>query len=334
MCIPNSKHGVFQGRKNGKQKAGFLRLFTLLMTVILLAAVTTAPVHAADGGKTEKECSLELRYQHDGHGIAESGVRLYRAAEVSADGEYTLTGPFAEYPLKVNGVQTQTEWKEAAVTLAAYAAADSVVPEQSEKTDANGIVRFSSLKTGLYLVISETAATDDGYCIFAPFLISLPGIDDSGNRVYDVSANPKSEAHEPSPEEIEHKVVKIWNDADYKRYRPKYITVDILKNGEKVSEQILSEANNWSYAWTAPDDGSVWQAVERKVPEHYTVTVREENNMITVTNTTTETVPDPKPPKTGDSRHTELYALAMALSGTVLLLLGIAKRRSDAHAEK
>ena len=110
--------------------------------------------------------------------------------------------------------------------------------------------------------------------------------------------------------------------------------MDILKNGEKISEQILSEANDWSYAWTAPDDGSVWQAVERDVPEHYTVTVREENNIITITNTTTETVPDPKPPQTGDNSHIELYVLLMALSGTVLLLLGIAKRRSGGHAEK
>lgn len=110
--------------------------------------------------------------------------------------------------------------------------------------------------------------------------------------------------------------------------------MDILKNGEKISEQILSEANDWSYAWTAPDDGSVWQAVERDVPEHYTVTVREENNIITITNTTTETVPDPKLPQTGDNSHIELYVLLMALSGTVLLLLGIAKRRSGGHAEK
>lgn len=325
MPIPN---------KTGRRQAGFLRFLTLLMTVTLLISTLSATAFAAGYIDTEKECSLELHYQHDGNCFENSDVKLYRVAEVPADGAYTLSGSFAEYPVKVNGIKTQTEWKETAATLASYVAADSIQPKSAAKTDPDGTARFSALKTGLYLVISETVETDEGSYIFAPFLISLPNLDESDNWMFDVSANPKCEAYYPTPGEIGHKVVKLWNDADYKRHRPKSITVDILKNGEKISEQILSEANDWSYAWTAPDDGSVWQAVERDVPEHYTVTVREENNIITITNTTTETVPDPKPPQTGDNSHIELYVLLMALSGTVLLLLGIAKRRSGGHAEK
>lgn len=311
-----------------------LRFFTTLIAVTLLVSTLSVTAFAAGFIDTEKDCSLELHYQHDSQGIEGNAVKLFRVAEVSADGTYTLTGSFTKYRVKVNGVKTQSEWNEAAATLASYAAADSIQPEQAEKTNADGTVKFSSLKTGLYLVISDSVETDEGIYIFAPFLISLPGMNENDNWIFDVSANPKCEAHYPTPSEIGHKVVKLWNDAGYKRHRPKSITVDILKNGEKVSEQILSEANDWSYAWTSPDDGSVWQAVERDVSEHYTVTVREENNIITITNTTTETVPDPKPPQTGDSGHIEFYVLLMALSGTVLLLLGITKKRSDAHAEK
>ena len=342
MHIPNRKLNVFLSGGNGRLKGGFLRFFTVLMTVLmtvfmtvtLLGSMAAVTAFAAGDIDTEKECSLKLHYQHDGQGFGENEVKLFRVAEVSAYGEYRLTGSFAKYRVKVNGVQTQTEWKEAAATLAAYAAADSVQPEQTAKTDTDGIVYFSTLKSGMYLVISEDAVNDERNTIFAPFLISLPNLDESDNWVFDISANPKSETHYPTPSEIEHKVVKLWNDADYKRHRPESITIDILKNGEKVSGQVLSEENDWSYAWTAPDDGSVWQAVEREVPEHYTVTVREDDNIITITNTTTETVPDPKPPQTGDNRHIEFYVLFMALSGTVLLLLGITKRRSDSHAEK
>ncbi len=334
MYIPNRKRGLFLNEKNGGQKYGFPRFLTVLMTVTLFVSTASLTAFAAGNIDAKKECSLELHYQYDGQSLGENSVKLFRVAGVSADGAYTLTGSFSEYRVKVNGVKTQTEWNETAATLASYAAADSIQPEQTAKTDADGTVRFSSLKTGLYLVESEAVTTDERSYIFAPFLISLPNLDDSDSWVFDVSAEPKCEAHYPTHSEIKHKVVKLWNDADYKRHRPESITVDIFKNGEKVSEQVLSEANDWSYSWTSPDDGSVWQAVEREVPEHYTVTVRYENNIIAITNTTTETVPDPKLPQTGDNSHIEFYVLLMALSGTVLLLLGIAKRRSDARGEK
>lgn len=334
MHITNRKRRWLSDIDNGRRESGFLRFFTVFMILMLLVSTATVTAFAAGSIDTERECSLELHYRQDGNGFEGNGVKLFRAAEVSTDGIYTLTEAFAGYRVKVNDIQDQAEWREAAAALAAYVAADSVTPEQASATDSDGSVRFSSLKTGLYLVISEDIATDECTYSFAPFLISLPNLDESDNLIFDVSANPKYEAYTPTMSEIEHKIVKLWNDADYKRHRPESITVDILKNGEKVSEQVLSDTNDWSYAWMSPDDGSVWQAIECEVPEHYTVTVREEGSIITVTNTTTETVPDPQPPQTGDNGHMELYVLLMALSGTVLLLLGITKRRSDVHAEK
>lgn len=307
------------------------RLFALLICSALLFGALSVTALALD---TEKACSLALHYGYDKSVFEQNGVKLFRVAEVSADGTYTMTGAFAAYRVKVNGVSTQTEWKETAATLSSYTAADSVTPDRDGKTDKDGVIRFADLKTGLYLVVSDTVETAAASYIFAPFMISLPNIGEDGNWVYDVSANPKCEAHTVTPAEIEHKVVKLWNDADCTIYRPESITVDILKNGEKVSEQVLSEQNNWSYAWTSPDDGSVWQAVERDVNEHYTVTVREENNIITITNTTTENGDKPEPPHTGDTNHTQAYVLLMAVSGMALLLVGMTKLRRDANAEK
>jgi len=308
----------------------FRRLFALLTVCALLFGALSVTAFALDA---EKVCSLALHYGYDKNVFEGNGVKLYRVAEVSADGTYTLTGAFTSYRVKLNGVSTQTEWKETAVTLASYAAADSITPDRDDKTDKDGAVRFNELKTGLYLVISDTVETDTEAYIFAPFMISLPNIGEDGMWVYDVSANPKSEAHTVTPAEIEHKVVKLWNDADCSIYRPDSITVDILKNGEKGSEQVLSDKNNWSYTWKSPDDGSVWQAVEREVNEHYTVTVREENNIITITNTTTETPDKPEPPHTGDTNHTQAYVLIMAVSGMALLLIGMTKLRRNANAE-
>ncbi len=315
-----------------------IRFTALLMAVITMAffvmSVVTVTVSAAGCIDTEKECSLELSYHQEEKKFQNCGVKLYRVAEVSTDGTYTLTGAFADYPVKVNDVFTSTQWKEAASTLAAYAVADKILPAQEAKTDADGMVRFSTLQTGLYLVVSEDIVADKCTYIFAPFLIAVPNLDKNDNWVFDVSANPKLEVHHPTPGEIEHKVIKLWEDAGYEKNRPDNIRVEIFRDGKKVSEQILSKENNWSYFWTAPNDGSVWKAVEREVPQGYTVTARENGTTITLVNTYTKeppVPPQPNPPHTGDDTNLALYFVLMMVSGIFLIVLG--KKRTRKNVE-
>lgn len=304
-----------------------VRIAALLMTFVTVAFFMTVTesvtVSAAGYIDTEKACSLELNYNYEEKKINGCNVKLYRAAEVSTDGKYTLIGSFAGYSVEVNDMSTFTEWNEAASTLSAYATADKILPDQTAKTNADGTVRFSALQTGLYLVVSEDTVTDECTYIVAPFLIAVPNLDKNDNWVFDVSANPKSEVHFPTSGEIEHKVIKLWEDAGYEKDRPDSIIVDILKDGEKVSEQVLSKQNNWSYFWTAPDDGSVWQAVERDIPQNYTVTVREDSRTITIVNTSTNTPPVlPIPnPTTGGNTNLALYFILMIISGIFLIVL-------------
>lgn len=296
-----------------------------LTLIMLLMCMIPISVSAAAYIDTEREGALELHYQYEAQALDGVPVKIYRTAEVSSDGRYTLSGAFAQYPVRVNDITESSEWNEAAVTLATYAVADSIAPTASSVSGAEGKVSFSTLETGLYLVVSGSLETLECTYLFAPFLISIPNLDTGGSWIYEVLANPKAEAEYPHPVEVEHKVIKLWEDSGYEKNRPASITVDILKNGEKVFEKTLSAENNWVYCWTAPDDGSVWQAVERSVPADYTVSVRKDGPTITIKNTFAKEPPvvnPPKDPQTGDNSQIEVYFVLLIISGLALIVIG------------
>ena len=82
----------------------------------------------------------------------------------------------------------------------------------------------------------------------------------------------------------------------------------------------LSSENNWSYSWTVPDDGAVWQIVERNVPEDYSVTIERKGNTFIAVNAYDGEEP---PPETGDTGNIYLYVILICIAGVLLLVLGI-----------
>ncbi len=277
--------------------------------------------------------SLTVRYLQQEEGCAGLTVPLFRVAELGPEGSYIPTGVFGEYPVRLNGIQTQTEWRNTAVTLAAYAAADGLEPTHIAVTDRQGNGIFSGLSTGLYLIPAQQVESLAGVTVFEDFFVVLPGApsesDPAGKPLYDVTAIPKQTAFTPAPGELEYRVVKQWKD-DTDALRPASVTVEILKNGALHSTQTLSAVNNWCYRWKAPDDGSQWRAVEREAPAGYTVTVSQQETTLILTNSYTGEDPGKIPgdtPETGDTRVLWPYVLAMCFSGAVLLLLGIRRAR-------
>lgn len=125
-------------------------------------------------------------------------LTLYQAAEIKeTDGNYSFvyTGAFVGCELSLEDVQSE----KLARGLAAY-----IKNRQSQENDTDssqelfgeitkeigntGTVSFSDLKTGLYLLIQETAA--EGYSAVSPFLVTVPFYD-SNAWSYDVDASPK-----------------------------------------------------------------------------------------------------------------------------------------------
>lgn len=296
------------------------------LTVIMMFSMTSV---ARDFVETDRKCTLDLTYKYEETFFSGVEVNIYKVASFTKVGEFELAGAFADYAVDVVNVKSQDEWNALADTLAAYVVADSLMPTATATTNENGVAAFADLEVGLYLIGGFIAEyIDNGTVQYDDFLLSVPGLDDAENWIYDVDSLPKPLYHEPVYEEIEYSVVKLWKDSGNENKRPVIIEVEILKNGEHQETVNLSAENNWSYSWIGLDDGSVWQVVERNVPEDYTVTFENKETSFIITNTYLT-----EEPPTGDSFNAIPYIVIMCASGALLILVGIIRRRkADAEA--
>ncbi len=309
-------------------------------TAFICAAVCLALVsmpfalHAASTAEalapisTSAECSLAVSYTYEGVGFAGARVNLYKIADVSSDYIYTLTEDFAPTRLQLNGVATAGEWDTVRTTLETYVAASGTGACASICTDEAGRATFRDLAPGMYLVSSVQCSSDGFRYYFASTLTALPGLAEDGTWNYDVDVRPKSVADDPTGDDVEYKVLKLWKDGEKASARPTSVEVDILRNGERVKTVTLSGKNNWSYSWYAEDDGSEWLVSEKNVPDGYVMTVEKRTATFTIVNS----VPDAPPPavsETGDSANLWLYVLLICLSGVVLVAVGLAGRRRE-----
>ena len=147
-------------------------------------------------------------------------------------------------------------------------------------TDLNSIkIQKEDIGKTYYFVITETNAPDDftkiDYKIVVPVTFSENEngyVATKGDAFAITSTNEKKKLNEmstdvnevvsteqtgvtinvnvPNKQEIEKTVVKKWRgDENALGNRPNTITVELVKNGKTVDEQILSKDNNWTYTW-------------------------------------------------------------------------------------
>ena len=223
----------------------------------------------------DKECSLTIAYRYDEKSFSDLPVKLYKIADVSADFQYSLTAPFANSGLLLNGVRSVGEWNVIRSTLETHILAYGVAADLTAVTNQDGQVCFQGLKPGLYLAITEQILQNDWIYGFASALVALPGLGADGLWQYAVTVTAKAEAIPPAEtdEEIALKVLKLWKGDSGRTDRPQSVEVEIFRNGASYQTVILSEENHWAYSWTAKDDGSVWKVIERKIPAGYTMTI-------------------------------------------------------------
>ena len=281
----------------------------------------------------ENECSLTVSYCRGETAFSGIQVKLYRIAEVSADFRYTLAQSFAASGLILDGIRTSGEWDVVRSTLEAHILAYNIAPKFTSVTNEDGQVSFESLKTGMYLAIVNQVEQDDLHYRFDSALIALPGLGSDGRWQYQVSVNAKGEVLPPvdPDEKIEFKVLKLWRGDEGRSDRPESVEVEIFRDGISYEKVVLSEENHWSYTWSAKGDGANWSVVERNVPHGYTMTVEERESSFVITNTLISSTPDDPgdAPQTGDTSNIMLYVLLMTLSGTMLIILGVIRKKVD-----
>ena len=302
-------------------------LLCLCLSWLPCYAQAASTADAKEPISPDKDCSLTIAYRYDGQSFSNHPVRLYKIADVSADFQYTLTAPFANSGLILNGVRSVSEWNVIRSTLETHILAYDVDADLTGVTDQDGQVCFQALKPGLYLAITEQVIQHDWIYAFDSALVALPGLGADGLWQYEVAVTSKSKAIPPAEtdEEIEFKVLKLWKGDKGRSDRPQSIEVEIFRDGVSYQTVILSEENHWTFSWNAADDGATWKVVERNVPTGYTMMVEERETSFVLTNTRPPDKPDI--PQTGDTTNIMLYFVLMNVSGIMLIILGIAGKR-------
>ena len=315
------------------------RLIAALLCAVALCGCFASALAdwSIDTGKT---CTLTLTYEKDGVKLDNVKVRLYRVATASKDVKFTLTGKFAAYTTKINNLSS-SEWKNATTEIAGYVVRDridTITPEQA--TDSNGVTKFTSLQTGLYLFISDPVAKNGKIYRPQPTLISLPNAEKLANGqygpfLYDVTAFPKIDVETPTGKDKEFTVVKTWADAGNENKRPTSVTVEIYRNSTLYQTVTLNAANQWKYTWTVPDtDASNWYVVEKNPDGNYTVTYSESGTALTMTFTIKNTYKIPGKPPLVQTGQLWWPVAVLACAGLVVFALGWAVRRRDGEETK
>lgn len=279
------------------------RIFSALLTLLMLVAVLPVTGYAIDSIDLERETTLTVWFHDEDKNLPNVSFDLYRVADSGRFAEFTLTGDFVDYPVEINDLDA-AGWKAAAQTLAGYVQRDNVAPLDRGVTDQEGRVTFptgeNKLVPGLYLVMSQSKNVGGYRYTQEPQLISMPNrAAEEHQWNYDVLISPKySEVPEGSPGSryLERKVLKVWEDGEGEN-RPQSIQVQLLESGKVAETVTLSAENNWRYRWDKLAANEDWRVVEKETPEGYKVTVTQEGITFVMTNTWDE--PE-KPPEPGE----------------------------------
>ncbi len=157
----------------GKATYGIIG-FTLILG-LWIGKINVSMLYAANKIDISRPCSLTLKTADSGtYGEELSRLqleaRIYKVADVAADGTYTPTSAFESLTVK-DRVMKQEEWEkltDKSMELAEGKAEDARI----EITNGRGTI--TDLETGLYLVIPEAKTTELYEYQFEPYLVPLP----------------------------------------------------------------------------------------------------------------------------------------------------------------
>lgn len=156
-------------------------------------------VSAATAVETGRDCSVTIELDDPGDELKglDIPVKLYRVAEVSESGAYTMREGYESLKLEeADSEMTAKDWEEKA------GEAVEIVNEQKPEADAvltvsDGSGKADGLETGMYLVAAEEVQSPYHTYTFNPFLLSLPNnyyhSGASDDWVYEVTAGLKPE---------------------------------------------------------------------------------------------------------------------------------------------
>ena len=301
------------------------KIIAIFIAMLMMVNVAPKMLYAEEKVDTNQKCTLEIKYE-----AIDAQLRLYRIAEIDEDASFTLTEAYQDYRVALDD-----DAEAAALALESYINRDQKVPEAYAQTDKNGVVRFENLETGIYLLLSNRVEKDTFCYEPLPVMVSLPSKSvEMSQYQYDVVINMKYTKMniEDLPETIDMKVMKSWVGGSAQN-QPKSIVATLLKDGFEHDKVELSQANNWQHEWKDLSSKFVWDVIEDKVPEHYTLKKNKNNLTIILTNTYDDDSDDDsgnkKPPKAPDSGQLWWPIPLLVVGGLSFVVLGFILRKKE-----
>ena len=251
------------------------KFITFCVTILLLLTCChTVFAEEFDQSKTGS-ISVTLIEQKQNEPILGAELSVYYIATVimNEDGNliYNYTEDFKQLDAAINDTSLATK-------LDAFVSQHSV-PASKMTTNAEGMVLFDELPTGLYFV--KQTSKVEGFAPCAPFLVTVPD-EMNGEYVYEVNASPKTEISKLTSITIK----KVWN-TDNSTEPTESVTVQLLKNGNIVKTATLNKQNNWQITYSDMPESDAYSIKEVNVPKDFIATYKQNDYVFTVTNTST-----------------------------------------------
>ena len=176
----------------------------------------------------------------------------------------------------------------------------------TKTTGDDGIVKFENLPFGEY-VVKETKAPADHRLIDESIEIKI----DKPEQVIEKTVK--------NPELISIQGKKTWKDDNNKdKKRPQEITINLLKNGEKIDSRKVTESDGWKWNFENLDkydkDKEIQYTISEDAVKGYKTEIKgNTKDGFEVTNTYKPPTPpeEPKTPETSDSSKTSILCIAL-----------------------
>ena len=162
-----------------------MTLFSLLVVVFSTTSsiCATSTSEAQENIDVGKKCSFKLifpDYNKESDILSNEEIQLFKIADLDADLQFNLDNSFSSYHFEINGIKAQSDWNALTNTIGSYITADKLDAYIAQSVDENGMALFPDLKVGLYYVRFSQSVDELNTYYFEPFLVVLPGLNESG----------------------------------------------------------------------------------------------------------------------------------------------------------
>ena len=159
-----------------------------LKIIIICMLLIFLPTKTVLAKENTGSISLYAHYLDDGKIIefVDIPFQIVKVADI-VNGQFVNMKEFKDFK-NISTNMNASQMKEMSYELQAYMKSKNISFNDEKNTDKNGVVQFSNLNLGLYLVSQKER--DDIKYYSEPFLISIPMIEDS-NEIFNNYSKPK-----------------------------------------------------------------------------------------------------------------------------------------------